>query len=82
MSLYVSWQADDPSSAELYYHRDDFDGVIRISYIIYGSSDDRYAIAQATEREKAAAETTAMLIKDEHITRVDASTVKFEDDPD
>jgi len=46
-----------------------------------GGSDDRYALSEATEREKAAAQATAMLIKTEYVTAADAGSVKLGDDP-
>jgi V8-like Glu-specific endopeptidase len=80
-SLYVSWHAEKPASPDLYYHRDDFDGVIRYLMQILGGSDDRYAISEATDREKAAARATAMLIKSEYVSAPEAGVVTLGDDP-
>ena len=81
-SVYVSWDADDQDSAVFYYHRDDFDGVIRVLRRILGSSDDRYRMSEATDREKAAARATAMLIKTAYVSEPDtAGFVTLEDNP-
>lgn len=90
-ALYVSWQAagDAPPAdgaperapPELYYHRDDFDGISRTIRQILGSSDDRYAMSEATALERAAARSTAVLIDKDYVTDEGDGMVSLRDDP-
>jgi hypothetical protein len=80
-ALYISWQADG-SPPDLYYHRDDFDGVSMYLYQIIGNSDDRYASNEATAKELAAARTTAMLVRHDHVRPGADGFMELANDPD
>ena len=82
-ALYIEWTPGDPDAARLYYHRDDFDGVIRTLYRILGNSDDRYGLTDATDREIMAAASTAMLIDNGLLEGTDSNgTLQVADYPD
>jgi hypothetical protein len=80
-SLYFSWRADQVGAPTLFYHRDDYDGVTQVLRQIFGRTDDRYLLTEATERERAAAESTAMLVKRGRIEPFGGGLVALQDDP-
>jgi len=80
-AVYISWKSDNSTPPSIFYHRPDFDGRSLTLMMIYGGSDDRYPITEATDREIAAARATAMLIKTEYVAAAGAGTVTLSDDP-
>ncbi len=79
-TLFVSWEDNGSSPPAYYYHYMDHDGIIWVTVQILGDSDDRYAMNDATDREKNAARVTAMLVNNRNIIKEDESTVILEDD--
>jgi V8-like Glu-specific endopeptidase len=80
-ALYISWQAAGDRPPQLFFHREDFDGISRTIMQILGSSDDRYAMSEATPLEKAAARSTAVLIGKAYVEDEGGGTVSLRDDP-
>lgn len=80
-ALFITWLENDADSIKLYYHYDDHDGVIRVAYMLFGATDDRFLMNSATVVEKAAAAATAMLVENDRLAVNGGSTVLL-DDPD
>lgn len=80
-ALFITWLENDASSIDLYYHYDDHDGVIRVAYMLFGATDDRFLMTGATAFEKAAAAMTAMLVENDRLA-VNGGSAALHDDPD
>ncbi|HEX6994663.1 MAG TPA: trypsin-like peptidase domain-containing protein [Gammaproteobacteria bacterium] len=81
-ALFISWspeRSEEPPN--LFYSRSESDGIPMTVRMIIGDSDDRFLITEATDRERAAARSTAMLIKNDLLSPDDEGFVTLRNDP-
>jgi V8-like Glu-specific endopeptidase len=81
VASYVSWTDDNSEPPEVFFHRPDYNGRDLTMLMIMGDTDDRFLITDATARERAAAESTVVLVKRDHISRLNDATVRLQKEP-
>jgi len=78
-ALFILWKESEPQSVTFYYHDDDHDGVIRTATMLFGKTDDRFPLSEATTPERAAAAMTAVIVKNDRLITTDHGTTLLDD---
>jgi|GEM_PF-5197072 len=81
-ALFISWSPQTPDAPpHLFYMHAEFDDIPMTARMIIGDSDDRFLITEATEREREAARSTAMLVKNDRVSPAEDGFVTLRNDP-
>lgn len=78
VATYVAWSDDGQKPPEFYFHRLDYNGRDQVQMMLFGDTDDRFLVTEATAGEQAAADSTVVLVKRERVTQVDAQTARLQ----